>query len=155
MPDGNVREGSRTETYAEVAELCACFNLRKASRAVTNLFDEALAPVGLRSTQLVILVAIAASGPVTLTRLAKEMALDSSTLARSIGPLEREGLVERSAVKDRGRITLSVTKKGHDGLARALPLWRAAQDDLVSRLGAQAWNDLREILSATVVAAQA
>ena len=53
-------------------------------------------------------------------RLAKEMVLDSSTLTRSIGPLEREGPVERSAVKDRGRISLSVTGKGRDGLARAL-----------------------------------
>src|SRR5215470_6852850 len=75
------------EKCLEMVSTCACFNFRKASRTVTQLFDQILAPIGLRSTQLVILVAAQALGPCGLARLARELVMDRSTITRNIHPL--------------------------------------------------------------------
>ena len=77
---------------AEAARVCACFNFRKASRAVTQLFDAVLHAGGLRSTQFVILVAVSLDKVARLPDLARVLNLDRSTLTRNLQPLVREGL---------------------------------------------------------------
>ena len=72
---------------------CACSTLRRAARAVTAAYDAALAPSGLRITQFGILRKLAHFGPLPVTRLAAEAALDRSTMGRNLNPLERRGLV--------------------------------------------------------------
>ena len=78
----------------EVADGCACKNLRRSARAVTRLYDEALRPSGLRITQFTLLVAVALSEPVPITRLADALDLDRTTLARDLKPLTERGLLE-------------------------------------------------------------
>src|SRR5919106_4818042 len=75
------------------ASRCACFNLRKATRAVTQLYDDALRPSGLRCTQFSLLTLLRASGTVAMTELAEDAVMDRTTLARNLDILEREGLV--------------------------------------------------------------
>jgi DNA-binding transcriptional ArsR family regulator len=72
---------------------CACTTLRRAARAVTAAYDTALAPSGLRITKFSILRKLARIGPLPVTRLAAEAALDRSTMGRNLNPLERRGLV--------------------------------------------------------------
>ena len=60
-----------TAQLAEIEATCACANVRKAARAVTQLFDEVLQPTGLRSTQFTLLVAVARLGEAPVTRLAE------------------------------------------------------------------------------------
>ena len=72
---------------------CACSTLRRATRALTAMYDAALAPSGLRITQLSVLSALARLGPLPVTRLAAEVALDRSTMGRNLDPLERRGLI--------------------------------------------------------------
>jgi len=72
---------------------CACITLRRAARAVTAVYDASLAPSGLRITQFSILRKLARFGPLPVTRLAAEAALDRSTMGRNLNPLERRGLV--------------------------------------------------------------
>ena len=72
---------------------CACSTLRRATRAVTAMYDAALAPSGLRITQFSVLSALARLGPLPVTRLAAEVALDRSTMGRNLDPLERRGLI--------------------------------------------------------------
>src|SRR5215469_6523803 len=79
------------ESY--IVEKCACHKVRMAARAVTRAYDDALRPVGLRATQLAVLVAIAVEGAMSITALAKFMIMDRSTLTRNLRPLEQEGLV--------------------------------------------------------------
>jgi DNA-binding MarR family transcriptional regulator len=67
--------------------------IRTAARAVTRAYDEALRPVGLRATQLSVLLAVAAEDPMSITALAKFMGMERSTLTRNLRPLEKEGLV--------------------------------------------------------------
>ena len=74
---------------AEVAAGCACRNLRRTARAVTQLYDDTLRPSGLRITQFTLLVAVAISEPVPITRLADALDLDRTTLARDLKQIGR------------------------------------------------------------------
>lgn len=130
---------------------CGCFNLRKTSRLVTQLYDDILQPTGLRSTQVVILGVLAVEREISLTRLARELVLSPSTLHRNLLPLERDGFVESTTINNRGRM-LKLTKTGQETLLAALPYWQKAQKKFVGLIGADAWDELVGRLSNTVAA---
>jgi DNA-binding MarR family transcriptional regulator len=116
---------------AEVADGCACKNLRRTARAVTQLYDETLRPSGLRITQFTLLVAVAIGEPVPITRLADALSLDRTTLARDLKPLTDRGLIEITAGNDRRTRVVRLTGQGRDALGRAYPLWQSAQARIV------------------------
>ena len=127
---------------------CACLNLRKASRAVTQVFDETLRPTGLRSTQLPVLVTLALAGSTTISHLSEELVMDRTSLARHLRPLECAGFIEIVPGEDRRTREISLTIRGQEVLAGAFPLWERAQAYVVERLGQSRWRDLRENLAA-------
>ena len=127
---------------------CACLNLRKASRAVTQVFDGSLKPSGVRSTQLPVLVTLALAGSTTITHLAEELVMDRTSLARLLRPLESAGLIEIAPGEDRRTRQVSLTIRGREAVADAIPLWETAQAYVVDRLGQRRWRELRENLSA-------
>ena len=124
----------------EAVRVCACFNLRRAARAVTRLYDDILGKGGLRSTQFVALVAIEASGGPTLPRLAKSLGVDRSTLTRNLKPLVRADLVKLSVSRGAKSTTARLTPKGEKALLRCLPLWRDAQTRFESKVGSREWH---------------
>src|SRR5882762_6774389 len=71
---------------------CNCAAIRQAARRVTRLYDQALAPAGLRITQYPILSWLAATGPVTMNVLAERLAMDRATLGHNLRPLQAQGL---------------------------------------------------------------
>lgn len=110
---------------------CNATALRKASRRLTQLYDAALEPTGLRSTQFAILVALAnwSTDPPTLAELADALATDRSSLGHNLRPLEREGFVAlREGAADRRRRHIALTSKGKKKWREALRMWQAAQD---------------------------
>ncbi len=117
------------------------------TRAVTAHYDEALRPSGLRITQFAILRTLSRTGPVPVTRLASEVAIDRSTMGRNLDPLERRGLVRLSIgeTDQRARI-VHLTEAGDAAIQATLPFWRAAQADLTNRLPAAALLDLADQL---------
>ena len=124
---------------AGIAATCAGFNLRRASRAVTQHFDRALAPVGLRSTQFTILGALAWAGSVSTNQLAQGLVMDRTTLTRNLKLLREAGLIEaRPSVVGR-QIQFGLTDVGREQLAQAIPHWRVAQDGIVEAFGASSW----------------
>jgi len=133
-----------------VLTTCVCLNLRKAARAVTQVFDNALQPLGLRSTQLPVLVTLALSGSMTISQLAEELVMDRTSLTRLLRPLESAGLLEIVAGEDRRTRVVSLTDRGKETVADAFPLWEKAQGYVLERLGRRRWHDMRENLSATV-----
>ncbi|MCC5667054.1 MarR family winged helix-turn-helix transcriptional regulator [Nostoc sp. CHAB 5784] len=133
-----------------IEDTCACFNLRKASRAVTQLFDEKLEPSGLLVTQLTILVAISILGSVTISDLAEGLVMDRTTLTRNLKPPEREGLIQINPGDDRRVRVVTLTDKGRSVLAQALPLWQQAQTHIVESLGQERFNLLLSSLTTTV-----
>jgi len=107
--------------------LCACFNLRRAARAVTSHYDAMLQPFGIKATQLAILVALKNLGPASMTALADTLVLDASSLSRNVAWLTKEGFVRQSRGKD-GRVRpVVLTPKGERIISRAYPAWSTAQ----------------------------
>ena len=116
---------------------CACARVRRAARSLTDLYDEALKPVDLRITQFSVLRTIDRMGPVNISSLAAEMALDRSTLGRNLAVLERQGLVGLSEGDDQRERTASLTSRARRLLDKAVPLWEQAQERVDNLLGKQ------------------
>jgi DNA-binding MarR family transcriptional regulator len=130
-------------TEREVVDQCLCLKARTAARAVTRAYDRALRPVGLRATQVSVLVAIAAGrDAVSIAALAQSMGMDRSTLTRNLQPLVSEGLVLLGVEGWRRSRTLSLTKRGLERTRKALPYWEEAQATLRETLGATGWADV-------------
>ncbi len=151
---GAPKSFSNADLYAEAATACACNNFRKASRAVTQLFDQTLEPSGLRSTQLVILLEIAVAGTSTVPQLARRLVMDRSTLQRNLQPLVRRGLMKMDSNEGRRSRGLTLTPRGRTAIRHAVPLWNRAQSGFVRQIGQKRWRSLRENLSAAVTAAK-
>jgi DNA-binding MarR family transcriptional regulator len=134
---------------------CAAFNFRRTSRAVTRLYDEALSPAGMRSTQFAILVGLKKTQPVSVGDLGRILGIDATTMTRSLRLLQGEGLlvVSKRAIK-RQRF-VSITQKGEQALARAIPLWREMQSRFVNSIGDEHWRDLRNELERLTTVANA
>jgi DNA-binding MarR family transcriptional regulator len=131
---------------------CACHKVRMAARAVTRAYDDALRPVGLRATQLAVMVAVANEGTMSITALAKSISMDRTTLTRNLRPLEKAGLVAIGPEGWRRSRMLEITKQGRIRLREALPYWERAQETLRRKLGDEAWanvhNDLDRLIRA-------
>jgi len=133
---------------------CTCFNLRKATRAITQLYDDILRPSGLRITQFSLLTVIWIMGKVNITRLAEEAVMDRTTLARNLDLLRKQGLIRIQAGDDARVREVSLTLAAHEKLAAALPYWEKAQAQITKILGAGRVNRLLADLSVAVAAAQ-
>ncbi|MBP0633203.1 MULTISPECIES: MarR family winged helix-turn-helix transcriptional regulator [unclassified Cupriavidus] len=116
---------------------CACTRVRRAARALTDVYDDVLQPLGLKVTQFSLLRTIARIGSPSLTELAGEMALDRSTLGRNVGVLQRKGLVRLSEGSDLREHTVSLSPRARRLLEQAVPLWQQAQRRVEHALGVQ------------------
>ncbi len=119
-----------------------CANIRRTSRALTQLYENALRPLGLRATQFTILQALSLAGEVTQSRLGEILAMDSTTLTRTLEIMDREGWISERRGEDRRERRLRLAKAGETQLGRALPAWEKVQSRLRRQLGEQAWKYL-------------
>ncbi len=134
-------------TAGRITWQCACFNTRKAARAVTRFYDDMLEPSGLKATQLTMLGAISISGTARMSELADMLELDKTTLTRNLKLLEAGGLIAIAAGADRRARVVALTGAGADALERALPRWREAQRRMAEHLGEARWRGLVEDLA--------
>lgn len=144
---------NKSKTAAQKSQLvqnCTCFNLRKASRALTQLFDEALKPAGLFSTQFTLLAAISSQDKATITELSQALIMDRTTLTRNLNPLHKNGWVEVTLGQDKRKKILSLTPSGKKVLSQAMVYWKAIQKQVVKTLGKGNWDDLMNQLNLTV-----
>jgi DNA-binding MarR family transcriptional regulator len=126
---------------------CTCFRLRSAARRVTQIYGRHLAPTGLKISQFSLLGFVCAEGPVAVGRLSELLATDRTTLTRNLGPLLKEGLIERAASGDKRRHELVATSAGRALFKRALPLWSEAEQELRAALGPRLTSDLHETIA--------
>ena len=117
-------------------EACACGRLRRATRALTQLYDDLMAPSGLRVTQFSLLRTIASAGTCRLSELAETLLLDRTALSRTLDPLAERGLVDITPGRDARTREVSLTRAGEKALAEAVPHWRRAQAEVARRIGA-------------------
>jgi DNA-binding MarR family transcriptional regulator len=134
----------------DIVENCACHKVRMAARSVTRAYDDALRPVGLRSTQFSLLVAVAIDGAISITSLANFLGMDRSTLTRNLGPLVDDELISVCLEGWRRSRTIEITKKGRSRLREALPHWKRAQGSLRQKLGDPDWAALRDVLDRVI-----
>jgi DNA-binding MarR family transcriptional regulator len=138
-----------------IAASCACFNIRKTARAITNLYDTVLQPTNLRATHAILLMAIAMAGTPTISRLAEAMVMDRTTVARELKPLEDQGLVRITPGGDRRTRLVQLTDAGHAKRREVIPLWQQAQSKIIAAgLGHERWSRLYDDLQEVVRLAQ-
>ncbi len=128
--------------YPIVQLPCACANLRRADRAVSQFYDAALRPSGLRITQFTLLQALKLASGISQKQLGELLQIDSTTLTRTLAPLRKKGWLRARAGTDRRELRLSLTAAGRREYERALPDWRRAQAGLRKALGKQNWDHL-------------
>ena len=116
-------------------EDCACFNVRKTSRMITQLFDHALKPSGIKATQFTILGVLANEGEIAIKELAISLGLDRTTLTRGIVRLETAGLIKSREGDDARQRFVALTTKGIKKLNDSIPYWEKAQDTMEKGLG--------------------
>lgn len=131
-----------TPTPAELKDLqdCLCLALRRTTRMVTQRYDAALRPFGVRATQIPILTAAASGEGVPLTPLADMLGMERTTLLRNVRPLMRRGLVDVRRAAGHRHDELVGTAKGRALLARAYPAWRRVQDEVRAQVPGPAWR---------------
>src|SRR6059036_1826592 len=119
------RHGIRLPAGQDLGRLspCVCNPLRMVTRAVTQLYDDVLRPSGVRVTQFSILATIGRIGEANLKQLEDTLAIDQTTLTRSLNLLERDGVIERASHPDARIRAMKLTSKGRRALEAARPLW--------------------------------
>lgn len=135
--------------YRAVAS-CACFHVRRAARTVTQEFDGALAPIGLKATQYTVLCALAGPWPEPppIAALAEHLLVEPSALSRNVAGLVRRGLVRLEPGRDRRERGVVLTAEGRRAFRDGFPLWKRAQDGLRARLGSAAFDHTLGVLQA-------
>lgn len=118
-----------------IAAQCWVMRARALSRLVTQIYDEALRPLGIKTSQVNLLVAIGAMEAASPSQVARELSLEKSTVSRNAEALKNKGWVRSSpSPQGRGQI-LRLTKTGADMITRIEPAWASAQAELERRLG--------------------
>lgn len=124
------------QVYTRImAHPCYCIALRKVSRRLTAVYDEAFAPLGITVSQFSQLRNIKGRQPVSLTELAETMELDRSTVGRNTKLLQRMGLVAMAAsTEDQRETVLTLTNEAGELLKRAAPIWNDVQARIEAKL---------------------
>lgn len=126
-------DGQRTlkmKDFKEMGRTCICYNLRKAARHVTRIYDHFLRPSGLRATQFSVLMNAKLKGPLPLTKLAELTITERTTLTRNLAVLQKKGLVSLSTGSDRRERQVALTAQGEEALIAAVALWGMAQSHI-------------------------
>jgi DNA-binding MarR family transcriptional regulator len=124
---------------------CLCATLRRTARAVTQAYEKAMHLPDLRATQFTILQVLNRTGEVTQGRLGAMLAIDSTTLTRTLAIMRREGLISERRGKDRRERLLRLSENGKNALREATPAWESMQKRLRQRLGSRKWRSFMRL----------
>jgi DNA-binding MarR family transcriptional regulator len=133
---------------------CACANLRRAARIVTQRYDQQLQPAGIKTTQFTLLQALTRTGSISQGNLGELLGLDSTTLTRTLAPLRRKGWIETKPGQDRREVRLTLTAEGKRKYLSALHYWQSAQRQLRRVLSEAGWKQMMESTILTAALAQ-
>jgi DNA-binding MarR family transcriptional regulator len=123
--------------------MCATF--RRASRVLSQRYEEALRPTGLRATQFTLLQTLSLAGEVTQGKLGQILAMDSTTLTRTLSTMSRRGWISKRRGEDRREWRMRLSKAGDTQFKNALPHWEKAQRRLRRQLGDELSDNLMKL----------
>jgi DNA-binding MarR family transcriptional regulator len=129
-----------------------CASFRRASRILTQHYDTALRPLGLRATQFTLLQALSQAGEVSQRTLGEILAIDSTTLTRTLAIMGRRGWIASRSGEDRRERCLSLSEAGRAEFKRARPHWEKVEQELRARLGNKRWNRLLNLTNEVTAA---
>ena len=141
---------AKTVPIEDIDGRCNCLAVAKAARYLRAAYDKALAPSCLRATQFAILSKLAKRGPMTIKGLATLIAMDRTTLATNLKPLQREGFLAIAPALDRRARNVQITDLGRKRYDEALPLWASVQAQFESAYGGAKASKLRKNLDAVL-----
>lgn len=133
--------------YPKPPSPCNCMNIRRASRAVTQFYDDMLKPSGLTTAQLGVLRHIEVVEQITISELATMIRIDRTTLNRNMKPLVDGGLISIKQGKDLRTKQVMLTDTGKAAVAKAWERWGEAQVLLKGYLGEEDLGKLTQLLS--------
>jgi len=125
---------------------CMCASLRRASRAISQFYDQAMRPLGLTITQFTILQALTLAGEIPQGRLGEILSMDSTTLTRTLKILRKHGWIAGRSGSDRRERLLRLSPAGKTEFDRALPHWQNTQAQMRVRIGDTRWNRLADLI---------
>jgi DNA-binding MarR family transcriptional regulator len=128
---------------------CTCFKLRKLTRAMSRLYDQHMATVGLKTTQYSVL-ANAARAALPVAELAEILGVERTTLTRNLKPLQDAGWIELKAGADSRQRIVTITEAGRAMLKLAYVAWRRAQTEFETLIGRDAVRALHQQLETTM-----
>ena len=128
---------SETSSIDAIARTCIAVRLRRLNRVVTNLYDDALRPLGLKVSQLNILVVAAKLGLARPARVCEILQLDASTLSRNVERMRAHRWLESVPDEDARAQPFRLTERGRRLLEKAAPAWEEAQRQAAELLGAE------------------
>jgi DNA-binding MarR family transcriptional regulator len=123
---------SRIDT---IARTCIAVRLRLLNRVVTSFYDDALRPLGLKVSQLNILIVTATLGLARPAQVCEILHLDTSTLSRNVKPLQAHGWLEVVPDEDARTQPFRLTAQGRRLIDKAVPAWEEAQRQATVLLG--------------------
>ena len=130
---------------------CLCLASRHAARTITRAFDRSLRPTGMRSTQFTLLVMLMERGAVPIGKLADALGIERTTLTRNLALLESNGWIAIATASEDARARIAtVTRRGRNAVAAALPLWGAAQYKALASIGAEGAQALRALAATPI-----
>jgi len=135
MPDSRSRSDKSTEIIDIIAGNCVAVRLRLLNRVITNLYDDALRPLGLRASQLNILTVTGKLGLARPARVCEILQLDTSTLSRNVERMRAQGWLEIVPEEDARAQPFRLTAQGRRMIEKAFPAWREGQRRAVTLLG--------------------
>lgn len=137
--------------HDSTAAPCVCTSVRKASRSISRLYDDALAEAGMTAAQLAILRGVQRAGVdgLPLSHLAKSLVMDRTSLYRSLSPLVDNGWIDVETASGRTKIA-RLAPEGQRALRAADKPWAATQSKIVRAFGADRWRELQRQLAELV-----
>ena len=139
----------KAKTRNELIAQCACFDLRKATRAVSRMYYDFLRDEGLNITQFSLLRLIRTEKELSISTLGRYMVMDRTSITRALAPLERDGLIDSRPGADKRIRIVSVTNKGRKLVEETEPKWRRAQEALIETIGEDRWRAMCTLLRDT------
>jgi DNA-binding MarR family transcriptional regulator len=118
-----------------IARTCIAVRVRLLNRVITNIYDEALRPLGIKTSQMNILVVTAKLGVARPARVCEFLQMDASTLSRNVERMRANGWLEVVPEEDARAQPFRLTAQGRRLIERSTPGWQKAQRQAEALLG--------------------
>ncbi len=143
-----MKKDTLTRTVETIASGCLAVRIRLLNRTVTNIFDDALRPLGVKVSQLNVLMVVAKRGPMSPGEVARRLNMEKSTLSRNVDRMRARGWLKVSQGDSGRKQVLELGSAGRKLIEKSLPFWKKAQAQTEAVLGQQGARSIHRAANA-------